>query len=129
MKELSDEYFVQTFIHKGRRERLLSELNHPKKRYRALDRFCHQAEELLDPAKILCRGKKITEEAVFTRLKQQPCRILSPDGFLNERYETFEEAFRLVSMGTDAAIILLDGYAVVTEEAMKGERGMYLMKE
>ncbi len=57
MDTTAEERFVNSFIRKERRRRLLYELSTPKKRYAAVDRFCHQAEELLVPAKIALRGE------------------------------------------------------------------------
>ena len=36
-----EEYLVQTFIKRSRRERLLYELTSKKKRHDGLERFCH----------------------------------------------------------------------------------------
>ncbi len=44
----AEERFIKNFIKKRYRERLLFELTTPKKRYDGLDRFCHQASELID---------------------------------------------------------------------------------
>ncbi len=43
----NEQHFVQSFIRKARRERLLYELTTPEKRYDGVNRFCHQAKELL----------------------------------------------------------------------------------
>ena len=50
MEHTAERYFIQTFIRKSRRERLLFELTTATRRYDGLSRFCHQSRELLDPA-------------------------------------------------------------------------------
>lgn len=57
--------FVQSFIRKNRRERVLFELTTPEKRYDGVSRFCHQAEELLDPTKIAMQGEDLDRRPEF----------------------------------------------------------------
>ena len=65
MEYLNERYFVQTFIRKDRRERLLYELTTPGKRYDGISRFCHQAKGLLDPAKIIMEGEDLDRHPEF----------------------------------------------------------------
>ena len=48
-----ERHFVRTFIRKARRERLILQLTTPKRRYEALDRFCHQAVISLDAVLVI----------------------------------------------------------------------------
>ena len=43
-----ERYFVQNFIKKERRERLMLELTDPARQLAGIDRFSHHAEELLE---------------------------------------------------------------------------------
>ena len=52
MDYTAEERFVRSFIKKSRRDRLLLELTTPERRSKGLDRFCHQASELIDPSKV-----------------------------------------------------------------------------
>lgn len=61
--------FVENFIQKRYRDRLLFELNSPKKRVDFLSRFCHNADEIIDPNKIVLKGKKIDTD-IEKELKQ-----------------------------------------------------------
>ena len=128
--------FVRTFLRRERRDRLLYELSNPKKRYRALDRFCHGAEELIDPAKITLRlrDKRFETWEAFLRFaakrpKAELCRVLSPDPALDGLLLPLSEAAALAALGCDAAIIVGPGaeFAVVFGEAMKGGRGKYFL--
>ena len=131
--------FVRTFLRRERRDRLLYELSNPKKRYRALDRFCHGAEELIDPAKIALRlrDERIETRADFLRFaakrpKNEVCRILSPDPELDGLLLPLAEAVGRAALGCDAAVIVGPGaeFAVVFGEAVKGGRGkVFLTKD
>ena len=78
----AEEHFVQTFIRRNRRERLLYELTSPKKRVDGVSRFCHQAREFLDPDKILLEGEDLErrpEFAQFVRQHDELCLVLLQD--------------------------------------------------
>ena len=81
----NEQHFVQSFIIKNRRERLLYELTTPEKRYDGVSRFCHQAKELLEPAKIIMEGEDMDrrpEFDCFVRQHNEIRRVLAimPDG-------------------------------------------------
>ncbi|MBE6725591.1 MAG: hypothetical protein E7576_10450 [Ruminococcaceae bacterium] len=129
-----EERFVKTFIRKSRRERLLYELNTPGKRSRGLDRFCHRAEDLLDPAKTVLRDERLEYREDFRRFaakrpKNELCRILSPDPDLDGLLLPLSDAVDAVSAGCDAAVIIgpEEAFAVVYGEAMKGGRGKFFL--
>lgn len=109
--------FVERYIRKERKERLLHELTDPRKRYRGLDRFCHNAGKYIDPGTVV----KDTElpEGMYT--------ILSPDPRADGLVLPLQEALEVSTMCLDATILLGEAYAVVTEEAMKGSRIRYVL--
>ena len=123
MKEYTyEKEFVQTYIVKNRRERLLYELTSDKKRYQGLDRFCHECDELLDPKKIVLKGNDIRREKDFlkyTKGHDETCIILSPDPSLDGLKMTLNEALEINKQCLDASIILGKGLCVVRSEAMK----------
>ena len=57
MKYNAEEYFVNNYVIKEKRGRLLFELN-GKKRRDGIGRFCHGADEILIGRKIILSGKK-----------------------------------------------------------------------
>lgn len=127
-----EEYFAAVYLRKDRRERLLHELTNPKKRDRGLDRFCHHAAELIDPARIALQGEDLQRQAAFQRfLSSHPgdCLALSPDSSLDGQALPFPEAAALAFCITDASILLGNGFALVTGEAEKGGRGHFLLVE
>lgn len=124
-----EEYFVNHFVKKNRRERLLFELSRPDKRYRGLSRFCHQAKELLDPERILMKGDNLECRDDFQRFMEkydELCFVMSPDPYIDKVYLSLKEAVIQALSGTDAVIIIGNGFALVISEAMK-RREKYLL--
>ena len=79
---LSESAFVEKFASPARKERLLHELTDPRKRYRGLDRFCHQTGELIARDNILLQGKDLAQQSAFRRFVERhdaECAIFSPD--------------------------------------------------
>lgn len=126
------QHFVNSFIIKNRRERLLYELTTIKKRSAGVSRFCHQAREILDPSKIIMEGKDIdrtTEFKNFVTQHDEICLVLSPDFYMDERYLSFEDAVHQANSCLDAVIIMGSSFAVVYAEPMKDGRGKFLLSE
>ena len=127
---LSVEQFVNQFIRKSRRERLLYELTTPSKRYEGLSRFCHQSKELIDPAMILMEGEDLERSSGFLSFlhgHDTECLVLSPDYSLDGASVLLSEAVEKAVSCFDAVLILGKGFAVVFGEVMKGGRGKYLL--
>ena len=128
----SEQHFVQSFIRKNRRERLLYELTTPEKRYDGVSRFCHQARDFLDPAKIVLEGEDLDRRSEFERFVLQHdelCFVLSPDFWLDEQFLSLQDAVRQAVISLDAVLILGSTFAIVFGEPMKGGRGKYLLSE
>lgn len=128
----AEERFIKNFIKKRYRERLLFELTTPKKRYAGLDRFCHQASELIDPAKVYLEGDDLdrrTEFKVFCKKHQGLCHVLSPEFYWDEIELPLDEAMEMAVMSLDAFLVLGDGFAIVFGEPVKGGREKYLVVE
>ena len=135
MKEMdhsAEERFIKNFIKKRYRERLLFELTTPKKRYAGLDRFCHQASELIDPSKVYLEGDDLErrqEFREFCKKHQGLCRVLSPEFYWEETEASLDEAVEMAVMSLDAFLVLGDGFAIVFGEPVKGGREKYLVVE
>ena len=131
MDSAAEERFVNSFIRKERRRRLLYELSSPKKRCDAVDRFCHQAPALLDPVKIVLEGEDLERRAefrAFLREREGPCLMLTP-AFPEGQTLPLSQAVEQALLFPDAAVILGDDFAVVFGEPMPGGRGKYLLAE
>ena len=128
----AEQHFVQSFIRKNRRERLLYELTTPEKRYDGVSRFCHQARDFLDPARIVMEGEDLERRSEFERFVRQHdelCLTLSPDFWMDEQFLPLQDAVRQAAVCPDAVLILGSSFAVVFGEPMKGGRGKYLLSE
>ena len=128
----NERYFVQTFIRKDRRERLLYELTTPGKRYDGISRFCHQAKGLLDQAKIIMEGEDLDRRAEFDRFLRQHdeiCYVLSPAIDTEGQFLDLSDAVDQAIMCPDAVIITGSSFAIVFGEPMKDGRGKFLLSE
>ena len=124
--------FVQSFIRKNRRDRLLYELTTPEKRYEGVSRFCHQAKDFLEPSKIIMEGEDINrrpEFEQFVRQHDEICFVLSPDFYMDEQFLPFRDAVDQAIICLDAILIIGSSFAVVFGEPMKGGRGKFLLSE
>ena len=132
MENTAEQYFVQTYIKKNRRDRLLFELSAEKRRYDGLSRFCHQAGELLDPAKIIAAGDDLERRTEFLRFVKQhdeACYVISPDYEMDGRTLQTKDAVSLAAAFYDAVIIIGSTFAIIFGEPMKGGRDKYLLSE
>ena len=124
--------FVERFVRESRRERLLHELGDPKKRYRGLSRFCHQARELLEPARIReqgCGAAPRDALARFAAAHDADVCILSLDPWLDGLVLPFPEAVQRLPYAQDAVILLGEGFAAVQGEPEKGGTPLWLLTE
>ena len=132
MENTAEQYFVQTYIKKNRRDRLLFELSAEKRRYDGLSRFCHQTGELLDPAKIIAAGDDLERRTEFMRFVKQhdeACYVISPDYEMDGRTLQTKDAVSLAAAFYDAVIIIGSTFAIIFGEPMKGGRDKYLLSE
>ena len=132
MDHSKQEYFVNTFIKKDRRERLLYELTDPKKRYQGISRFCHHAKELIMPSRIVMEGTDMENSPQFEQFvkeHQENCYVLSPDPAMNDISLPLQDAVEQALMCMDAVIIIGNGFAVIYGEPEKGGRDKFVLSE
>lgn len=132
MEHTAEQYFIQNFIRKSRRDRLHFELTTEKRRYDGLSRFCHQAAELLDPARIVLSGADLEGRLDFLRFVEQhneTCLLLSPDPGMDNQTMQFHDAVRVAAGFHDAVIIIGSTFAIVFGEPVKGGRDKFLLSE
>ncbi|MBR5340938.1 MAG: hypothetical protein IK151_03325 [Erysipelotrichaceae bacterium] len=129
MDYINEKNFVNSFIRKERRERLLHEFTNPSKRNAALNRFCHNADDLLDKKRIIMQGDDMDRRKEFMDFiseHEEICFVMSDD-YLGEGFMPLNEAVKLASCGSEAVLIMGNNFAVVFTEAMKGGRNKYLL--
>ncbi len=128
----AERHFVETFVRKSLRKRLIFELTTPRKRYDGVSRFCHGAKDLLEPSRILLEGddiERLPEFMRFIRQHNESCYVLSPVLPLEGQTMAFEEAAKLTVLGLDAVIIMGDAFAFISEEPAQGGTHKYLLTE
>ena len=121
---------IQSFIRKNKQERLLYELTKPDKRSKGLDRFAHQAQDLLYPDKISLKGCDLTKQDEFRRFLEQHeenCHIISNDPKLDRQYLPLSEAIIQADYSFEAVLIKGKDFLLVFSEAEKGGRMKYLL--
>ena len=126
----NEKNFVNSFIRKERRERLLYEFTNPAKRNAALNRFCHNAEDLLDEKRIIMHGDDLERRKEFLDFiseHEEICFVMSDDFYIDEGFMSLSEAVKLASCGSETALIMGSNFAIVFTEAMKGGRNKYLL--
>lgn len=124
------ESFVNSFIARSRRERLIFELSSPARRSDGLERFCHHAEDLVESSKIRLEGQDLEfrpDFRDFVKRHSGKCLLISPDPNLDNLELPLEKAVESAAMGCDAAIIIGIDFAIVFGEAEKGGRAKFLM--
>lgn len=131
MEYETERRFVQSYIRKERRERLLYELTNPKKRYDGLSRFCHQADDLLEKSKIRLCGTNLYRQQSFLDFIEnhdEPCSVLSPYFSQDEPLLT-RQAVALAASFPDVCIIMGSDFAVVQTEAGRSGQDKYLLSD
>ena len=126
------EAFVSAYVRKQRRERLSYELSSDKKRYEGLERFCHQAEDLLDPSGIVLSGTDLLKRKEFISFveknKSASCFLLSPDAAFDQKEGKLADVMEELFYCLDACIVIAGDFAYVRQEAMKGGTLQFLLK-
>ena len=130
MDERKEKHFIEHFITKSRQDRLLYELFSPKKRNEGIERFCHQADNFLEPGKIRIKDSNLEHLPAFLKFVQEhdeSVYVLSPDPVLNEQVISLTIAVDEAAANSDAVILLGDTFAIVFAEAEKSGRDKYLL--
>ena len=130
MNEIIEQSFIKNFIDKRYRDRLLFELSSDKKRRNAIDRFSHNAEELLNPQKILLKGD-ITISDIEAQLKQRKINassyVLSFE-FSDGHTCTPREALSYFEQSPTAVIVMFsDSIALIKAETEGASPSKYLL--
>ncbi len=122
--------FVNTYIVKNKRERLLFELQ-GKKRSEAIGRFCHRTDELLMLAVIKAKGPYILDE-IEARIRTSgtdACYVISffpeLDGKVFRKKEIME---KIIGLGMPSIAVFVD-FAIIETEQEQGPAVKYLLEK
>ena len=125
-REIESE-FVNTFIAKEKRERLLFEL--AKKRGMAINRFCHGLEEILDKRKIIFAGEKLSESEacaeIRKRTKEKTCYVIAEkEGEIVD----LERGIDMCYNWAGGAVLIAGNVAFFKEEVEYGSPMKYILQ-
>ena len=128
--EEAEKSFVKKFIKKEKQDRLLFELS-GKKRQHGIERFCHNAEDMIDTERIVYSGNNLLPDEILKITKQykvpESCYIIAYQKELDKKYVSFEDALGLVLGNGMAAIIICNDFAVIETEQYSGTPFRYIL--
>ena len=129
MNKAIEESFVNSYIIKSKRERLLYELC-GKKRRDGIDRFSHNTDTLLIESKIKLKGQHISKDLqdIVTKSKCHKCYVISYFEELDGKEFNKDEALnRILGCGMPS-IVISDDFAIIQTEQEQGPAIKYLLQ-
>ena len=129
MNKAIEENFVNSYIIKNKRDRLLFELC-GKKRRDCIGRFSHCTETLLIEAKIKLKGQYISEDLrhVVAKANNCKCYVISYSQELDGKELNKEEVLDLISNCGMPSIVIFDNFAIIQTEQEQGPALKYLLQ-
>ena len=123
MDKSVEHFFVKTYIDKDYQERLLFELNSMKKRSKALSRFSHDVETVLN--KVL--DKRIITDLSELHENDKAVYVISWDEN-DGMYIPFEDAMRYCENTYTSVILIGNSFLLIKEEAETGKPKIFYLK-
>ena len=123
MNKSVEQFFVKTYIDKDYQERLLFELNSIKKRSKALSRFSHDAETVLN--KVL--DKRIITDLSELHENDKAVYVISWDEN-DGMYIPFEDAMRYCENTNTSVILIGNSFSLIKEEVETGKPKIFYLK-
>lgn len=125
--------FVNTYIIKNRRERIIFELSNPKKREDALSRFCHEALTYLMESMIIYQGNKVSHAELLSMIrehtKEKQCYVIAYNEYLDQKFMENQNAINEVIGNGMAAIMIWDNIVIVETEQEQGPAMKYVLSK
>lgn len=122
--------FVEKFIVKSKRDRLLFELN-GKKRIDGIGRFCHNAGEMLIKEKIVAYGNHLGHDEIIKIAEKygvpEKWHIIAYDQSIDKTVCDLDKALKLVLGNGMAAVVFSDNTAIVETEQCLGTPERYVL--
>lgn len=127
-----EQFFVQHFIVKNKRERLQFELLNESKRQKAISRFDHGAMGYIDERNIIYSGNDISwsnlKELIYKNTDERKCYIISSYKEIDWTIIKAEDLFECVIGLGRASIMVFTNMAVVETEQAQGPAVKYVLK-
>ncbi len=125
-----EESFVKRFIKKAKQDRLLFELS-GKKRQHGIERFCHNAEDMINTERIIYSGNDLFPDEILKITKQykvpESCYIIAYQKELDKKYVSLTDALDLVFGNGMAAIIVCKDFAIIETAQCSGTPFRYVL--
>lgn len=126
-----EQFFIQHFIVKNKRERLQLELTNESRRQRAISRFNHGAIKYIDERKIIYSGNDISwsdlKKLIDRNTDEKRCYIISSDEETDRTMIKTEDLFDCV-IGLGAAIMVFTNIAIIETEQVQGPAMKYVLR-
>ena len=127
-----EKLFVNRYIIKKRRERILYELSKPSKRIDALSRFCHNYDMYVDERKIVYSGKEVSDDELKKIIKKYSNET---EGYMicwNERYDskdmTLEFAINIMRDDDMCMIFMSGDICIISTEQIQGPKKIVVLR-
>ena len=123
MNIIIEQEFIKKYIDKGYQERLLLELSSAKRRTKALSRFSHNAEDVLNKNIF----KKTITNLADIKENNQTVYVISWDE--NDGTQTsFTDAIKYCEMAYMSVILIGQSFALIKEETEGGTPKIFYLK-
>lgn len=122
--------FVETFINKNKKDRLIYELRNLKKRRDAVMRFCHNEKSIINENKIVKINEGGIDFSDFINFfaSEKKCYYLSLN-YLDGIYLNIDEAYKLLLEEYLSVIIYINGKAIIKNETEGSCVNYYFLKK
>ena len=130
MNKKTEEIFVEAYIKKSKRERLLFEL-WGKKRLDAVGRFCHCVDDLLVESTIMMSGKYITQELQnkIMSVSDDKCYVISYyDDLDGKELKKNDVLNQIIGRGMPSIVIFSD-FVIIESEQVQGPAIKYFLQK
>ena len=123
--------FINNYITKNKRERILYELTSKKKRKNAIGRFCHNTLEYIDKTKIVYEGNTISvyelENLIKKYTKDKEGYLISWDSDIDGSILPIENALNEVIGKGMASIVVFSNVILIETEQEQGAAIKYVL--
>lgn len=130
MEKDVEERFVNLYIVKSKRMRILHEFFHNEKRRYAIGRFCHMTTNYVKENCILDSGNKLSQEELFELMRknnQKKCYVISWDSDIDGTWLNLEAALEAaIGLGMPS-ILIFDDFAIIETEQEQGAACKYVL--
>ena len=128
MKTEFDYSVVADFLDSSVRERIVHELSSPKKRIKAIDRFSHNTDSIINTKWLYFKGNSINE-TIKNEIKSSTAEgvVLSFKHQDGERMST-DDAFDYLDEECSVILVMMGKWLIIKPEYEGGEGNIFVLK-